>query len=87
MRHVVAHLQSSVPRSTFNQAGLAIVAVDNAPVVARAVAALAASCASQGNQVVAADLSGVLTWRTCWGSGTQEPTRSARTARISDSGS
>ena len=57
MRHVVAHLQSSVPRSTLGQAGLAIVAVDNAPVVARAVAALAASCASQGNQVVAADLS------------------------------
>jgi capsular polysaccharide biosynthesis protein len=57
MRRVVAHLQSSVPRRTRGQAGLAIVAVDNAPVVARAVAALATSCASRGYQVVAADLS------------------------------
>ena len=57
MRRVVAHLQSAVQRSTRGQFGLAIVAVDNAPVVARAVAALATSYASQGNQVVAADLS------------------------------
>ena len=57
MRRVIAHLQSAVPRSTQGPAGLAIVAVDNAPVVARAVAALAASYASQGDQVVAADLS------------------------------
>ena len=57
MRRVIAHLQSAVPRSTQGPAGLAIVAVDNAPVVARAVAALATSYASQGNQVVAADLS------------------------------
>ena len=57
MRRVVAHLRSAVPRSTHGPAGLAIVAVDNAPVVAQAVVALAASYASQGNQVVAADLS------------------------------
>ena len=37
MRRVVAHLQSAVPRSTWGQSGLAIVAVDNAPVVAPAV--------------------------------------------------
>ena len=37
MRRVIAHLQSAVPRSTRGPAGLAIVAVDNAPVVARAV--------------------------------------------------
>ena len=48
MKRVVAHLQSAVPRSTKGPAGLAIVAVDNAPVVARAVAALAASCAEPG---------------------------------------
>jgi capsular polysaccharide biosynthesis protein len=57
LRRVIARLQSALPRSTHGPAGLAIVAVDNAPVVARAVAALAASYASQGNQVVAADLS------------------------------
>ena len=57
MRRVIAHLQSAVPRSARGPADLAIVAVDNAPVVARAVVALATSYASQGNQVVAADLS------------------------------
>ena len=57
MKRVIAYLQGAVPRSTRGQAGLAIVAVDNAPVVARAVAALAASCASQGQQVIAVDLS------------------------------
>jgi capsular polysaccharide biosynthesis protein len=57
MRRVVAHLRSAVPRSTHGPVGLAIVAVENAPVVARAVVALAVSYASQGNQIVAADLS------------------------------
>ena len=57
MKRLVAHLRSAMPRSTQGPAGLAIVAVENAPVVARAVVALAASYASQGNQVVAADLS------------------------------
>ena len=57
MRRVIAHLGSAIPRSTHGPAGLAIVAVDNAPVVAQAVVELAASYAGQGNQVVAADLS------------------------------
>jgi capsular polysaccharide biosynthesis protein len=58
MKRVIAHLQSAVPRTTRDPAGLAIVAVDNAPVVASAVAALAASYASQGTRVITADLSG-----------------------------
>ena len=57
MRRVVAHLQRTLPRSTQGVSDLAIAALDNAPVVARAVAALAMSYASQGNQVVVADLS------------------------------
>ena len=57
MRHVIAYLQNAMPSDPQGLAGLAVVAVDNAPVVARAVAALATSCASQGRQVVAADLS------------------------------
>ncbi len=57
MKRVILHLHSAVPRSTQGPAGLVIVAVDNAPVVARAVAALATSYASQGTQVVTADLS------------------------------
>jgi capsular polysaccharide biosynthesis protein len=57
LKRVVAHLHSAVPRNTQGPAGLAIVAVDNAPVVARAVEALATSHASQGREVVLADLS------------------------------
>jgi capsular polysaccharide biosynthesis protein len=57
MRRVIAHLRRAVPRSTESLAGLAIIAVDNAPVVAPAVVALATSYASQGNQVVTVDLS------------------------------
>jgi capsular polysaccharide biosynthesis protein len=57
MQRVIAHLHSAVPRSTQVPASLAIVAVDNGPVVAQAVAALATSYASRGAQVIAADLS------------------------------
>ena len=57
MRRVVTHLRSALPRGTHGPVGLAVVAVDNAPVVAEVVVALAASYASQGHQVVAADLS------------------------------
>jgi capsular polysaccharide biosynthesis protein len=57
MQRVIAHLHSAVRRSTQVPASLAIVAVDNGPVVAQAVAALATSYASQGTRVVAADLS------------------------------
>jgi capsular polysaccharide biosynthesis protein len=57
MQRVIAHLHSAVPRGTQVPASLAIVAVDNGPLVAQAVAALATSYASQGTQVIAADLS------------------------------
>ena len=57
MQRVIAHLHSAMPRSTRVPASLAIVAVDNGPVVAQAVAALATSYASQGTRVIAADLS------------------------------
>jgi capsular polysaccharide biosynthesis protein len=57
MRRVVAHLHSAVPSRTQGAQGLAIVAVDNAPVVARAVMELATSYAASGIQVVTADLS------------------------------
>ena len=57
MQRVIAQLHSAVPRSSQGPASLAIVAVDNGPVVAQAAAALATSYASQGVQVLAADLS------------------------------
>jgi capsular polysaccharide biosynthesis protein len=57
MRRVVAHLHGAVPRMTQGAQGLAIVAVDNAPVVAQAVTELATSYAGSGTQVVTADLS------------------------------
>jgi capsular polysaccharide biosynthesis protein len=57
MRRVVAHLHSAVSRTTQGAQGLAIVAVDNAPVVAQAVRELATSYAASGTQVVTADLS------------------------------
>jgi hypothetical protein len=57
MKRVIAYLHNAVPRGTQGPAGLAVVAVDNAPLVARAVAALATSYASAGDQVVTADLS------------------------------
>jgi capsular polysaccharide biosynthesis protein len=58
MRRVVAHLRSAVPGSSRGPASLAVVAVDDAHVAARAVASLAMSYASEGRQVVLADLSG-----------------------------
>jgi hypothetical protein len=57
MRRVVAHLRNAVPGSSRGPASLAVVAVDDAHVAARAVASLAMSYASEGRQVVAADLS------------------------------
>jgi capsular polysaccharide biosynthesis protein len=57
MRRVVAYLRSAVPGSSRGPASLAVVAVDEAQVVAQAVASLATSCASEGKQVVVADLS------------------------------
>lgn len=58
MRRVVAHLRSALPGSSRGPAGLAVVAVDDAHVAAQAVAALAVSYASEGKQVIVADLSG-----------------------------
>jgi capsular polysaccharide biosynthesis protein len=56
-RRAVTYLHSAVLRRVNGQVGLVIVAVDNAPVVARVVAALATSYARDGTQVVIADLS------------------------------
>ena len=52
------YLRGAVPGSSRGPASLAVVAVDDAQVVAQAVASLAASCAAEGKQVVVADLSG-----------------------------
>ena len=57
MRRFVALLRSVVPGSSRGVAGLAVVAVDNARVVAPAVVSLAVSCARQGKRVIVADLS------------------------------
>lgn len=57
LRRIISRLQYAVPRRSQGPAGLAIVAVDNGPDVARVVAALAASCVGQGNRIVAADIS------------------------------
>jgi capsular polysaccharide biosynthesis protein len=58
MRRVVGHLRNAVPGSSRGPASLAVVAVDDAHVAARAVAALATSYAREGKQVIAVDLSG-----------------------------
>ena len=57
MRRLVTHLNGAVPRSSRRLKGLAVVTVDNAEAVASAIVSLAASSASQGKQVVVADLS------------------------------
>lgn len=57
MERVIGHLRNAVPGSSRGPAGLAVVAVENEPVVAQAVVALAVSCAKQRWQVVLADLS------------------------------
>jgi capsular polysaccharide biosynthesis protein len=57
MRRVVAYLRRAVPGSSRGPASLAIVAVDDAQVVAQVVASLASSCAGEGKRVVVADLS------------------------------
>ena len=58
MKRVVIYLRGAVPGSSRGPASLAVVAVDDAQVVAQAFASLAASCAAEGKQVVVADLSG-----------------------------
>jgi len=54
---VVEHLRNAVPASSRGPAGLAVVAVDDPPTVARAVVELAVSLAKRPGQVVLADLS------------------------------
>jgi len=58
MKRVAIYLRGAVPGSSRGPATLAVVAVDDARVVAQAFASLAASCAAEGKQVVVADLSG-----------------------------
>ena len=58
MKRVVTYLHGAVPGSSRGPASLAVVAVDDAQVVARAFVSLATSCAAEGKQVVVADLSG-----------------------------
>jgi capsular polysaccharide biosynthesis protein len=58
MKRIVTYLRGAVPGSSRGPASLAVVAVDDAQVVARVFASLAASCATEGKQVVVADLSG-----------------------------
>jgi capsular polysaccharide biosynthesis protein len=57
MKRIVAFLRGAVPGSSRGPASLAVVAVDDADVTARAVASLAGACAAEGKQVVVADLS------------------------------
>jgi capsular polysaccharide biosynthesis protein len=57
MERVVEHLRNAVPGSSKGPAGLAVVAVDDVPTVARAVIDLAVSRAEQRKRVVLADLS------------------------------
>jgi capsular polysaccharide biosynthesis protein len=54
---VVDHLRNAVPGSSKGPAGLAVVAVDDTPTVARAVVALVDSKVKQNTRVVVADLS------------------------------
>ncbi|MGH3280473.1 MAG: hypothetical protein ACRDNW_15225 [Trebonia sp.] len=54
---VVQYLRDAVPPAADGPAGLAVVAVDDAPTVARTVVALAVSSAKRGKRVAVADLS------------------------------
>lgn len=57
MERIVEHLRNAVPGSSSGPVGLAVVAVDDARTVARAVVDLAVSSAEDHRQVVLADLS------------------------------
>jgi capsular polysaccharide biosynthesis protein len=56
VQRIVAHLRDAVPQGSRRAAALAVVPIDDASVAALGVAALAVSCAQQGQQVVLADL-------------------------------
>lgn len=57
MERVVEYLRNAVPGRSKGTPGLAVIAVDDAPTVARAVVALAIAESSQGSRIVLADLS------------------------------
>jgi len=57
MERVVRHLRSAVPGRSKGASGLAVIAVDDAPTVARAVVALAIEESKQQLRIVLADLS------------------------------
>ena len=57
MERVVRHLRSAIPGRTAGASGLAVIAVNDAPTVARAVVALAIEESQQQMRIVVADLS------------------------------
>ena len=57
LKRVVTHLSRCVPRTSSEPAGLALIAVDNTPTVARVIIELAITLATTGRRVVVADLS------------------------------
>jgi capsular polysaccharide biosynthesis protein len=57
LERVVGHLRSAANGRSTGMSGLAVIAVDNAPVVAKAVVALALAESQQRSRVVVADLS------------------------------
>lgn len=57
MERVVRHLRSAVPGRSMGASGLAVIAVNDAPTVARAVVALAIAESKQQLRIVVADLS------------------------------
>ena len=83
MKRVVIYLRGAVPGSSRGPASLAVVAVDDAQVVAQAFASLAASCAAEGKQVVVADLSDGAYLARLLGVSDPGVHQSARTARTS----
>jgi len=58
IRQVVAYLRAAMRQGSRGLASLAVVAVDDPPVVAQVVVSLAASFAAEGKRVVVCDLSG-----------------------------
>jgi capsular polysaccharide biosynthesis protein len=56
LQRSVAHLRDAVPESSSRAAALAVVPVDDEKSAAQALAALAVSCAQQGQRVLVADL-------------------------------
>ena len=57
MDRMVVHLRNAIPGSSKGPVGLAVVAVDDAPTMARALVQLATHKAEQGTRVLVADLS------------------------------